>query len=94
MALLFFQELCEQVFPKGVNVKLSNIIPNGFVDHKPEENETLDAIEKNDSKASTQNYNKFGGGMKLLEMYIISKLKLQILHLIFVINIFNSISFI
>ena len=84
-----FQELCEQVFPEGVNVESSNIISKDFVDHKPEKNETLDATTKNDNKSSTQSYNKFGGHIKLLEMYIINKLKFQILQLIFVFNIFN-----
>ena len=75
-----FQELCEEVFLEGVNVESSNIISNDFVDHKPEKNETLDAITKNDNKSSTQSYNKFGGHIKLLEMYIINKLKFQILQ--------------
>ena len=79
-----FQELCEEVFPEGVNVESSNIISNDFVDHKPKKNETLDATAKKDNKSSTQSYNKFGGSMKLLEIYIISKLKFQILQHIFV----------
>ena len=78
-----FQELCE-VFLEGLNVESSNIISNDFVDHKSEENETLDATAKKDNKSSTQSYNKFGGNMKFLEMYIISNLKFQILQLMFV----------
>ena len=77
-----FQELCEQIFPEIVNVESSNIISNDFVDHKPEKNETLISTAKKDNKSSTQSYNKFGGGIKLLEMYMISKLKLLILQLL------------
>ena len=86
--------MCEQVFIEGVNAESSNIISNNFVDHKSEENETLDATAKKDNKGSTESYNKFEGGMKLLEMYIIIKLKLQILQFIFALNIFSSIFFI
>ena len=85
--------MCEQVFIEVVNAESSNIISNDFVDHKSEENETLDATAKKDNKSCTESYNKFGGGIKLLEMYIIIKLKLQILQIIFILNIFNSIFF-
>ena len=67
------------------------MIPNDFVNHKLAENETLDATANKENKSSTQSYSKFRDGMKLLEMYIKSKLKLQILQLNFVFNIFDSI---
>ena len=51
-------------------------------------------LQKRNNKSSSQNYNKFGVGIKLLEMYIVSKLKLQILQFIFVFNVFSSIFFI
>ena len=88
--------MCEEVYPEIVNVESSNIISNDFVDRKPEENETSEAIAKKDNKSSTQSYNKFGGNMKFLKMYIISNLKFQILQLIFVFNmqVFNLIFFI
>ena len=76
--------MCEEVFPEVVNLESSNIISNDFVDHKSEENETLDATAKKDNKSSTQSYNKFGGNIKFLKMYIISHLKFQILQLMFV----------
>ena len=62
-----FQELCEQVFPKVVNVESSNIIFNDFVEHKPEEKETLVATAKEDNDSLTLSY-KFRPGKKLLEM--------------------------
>ena len=83
--------MCEQVCFEEVDVESSNIIPNDFVDHKLAENETLDATAKKESKSSTQSCSKFRNGMKLLEMYTKNKLKLQILQLNFVFNIFDSI---
>ena len=60
--------MCKQGFHDGVNAESSNIISNDVVGHKPEDNETLDATAKKDNKISTQSCNKFGDGMKLLEM--------------------------
>ena len=65
--MLCFQELCEQVFPEGVNVEFSNINSNDFVDHKPEEYGTLYATAKKDNKSSIKIY-KFQDGMKLLKL--------------------------
>ena len=81
MQCFVFQELCEQVFSERVNVDSSHIIPNGFVDRKLEKNETLIATAKEDNSQ---------GCIKLLEMYIIRKLKLlHIKTLCF--SAFNSI---
>ena len=71
-----FQELCKEVVPERENVESLNIIFNNFVDHKPEENETLIATAKEDKKSLATNNSKFQDGIKLLEMYIISQLKL------------------
>ena len=86
MQCFVFQELCEQVFSERVNVDSSNIISNDFVDHKSEENETLIATAKEDNSQ---------GCIKLLEMYIIRKLKLLHIKTYFCVLIhLNSIFFI
>ena len=82
MQCFVFQELCEQVFSERVNVDSSNIISNDFIDHKSEENETLIATAKEDNSQ---------GCIKLLEMYIIRKLKL--LHIKTYFLCFNTFKF-